>query len=317
MAGFPVAYAKGWVPVGLLLVVFLFLNQGVPAADSVEFTKDSARVTIKADGQTVLVYKYGEVPFKPYVEQFCTPSGVNVLRDAPFDHLHHHGLMFAIRVDDVNFWEERNDPGIQKTIDLAEVKTHEFGGINWTGFTSHIDWTGPKEGQVLLKEERVIEVALDKPGKASGIIWTSTFTLPEGKASATLTGANYHGLGMRFLPSMDTGGSFLNSEGKTGVEGTNDARAKWCAYTALADGKEVTVVMLDHSANPRHPAVWFTMTQAFAYLSATLNLAKEPLEIKAPESLTLRYALILGDGKIEASKITNLYNKWIALPLAK
>ncbi len=317
MDGFPVAYAKGWVPVGLLLVVFLFLSQGVPAADSVEFTKDSARVTIKADGQTVLVYKYGEVPFKPYVEQFYTPSGVNVLRDAPFDHLHHHGLMFAIRVDDVNFWEERNDPGTQKTIDLAEVKTHEFGGVNWTGFTSHIDWTGPKDGKVLLKEERVIEVALDKPGKASGITWTSTFSLPEGKDSATLTGANYHGLGMRFLPSMDTGGSFMNSEGKTGVEGTNDARAKWCAYTALADGKEVTVVMLDHSANPRHPAVWFTMTQAFAYLSATLNLAKEPLEIKAPESLTLRYALILGDGKIEASKITNLYNKWIALPLAK
>jgi hypothetical protein len=317
MACFSLSYGKDWMLKSLWTVVLVFLSQGVLAADSVEFTKDNARVTIKADGHTVLVYKYGEVPYKPYVEQFCTPSGVNVLRDAPSDHLHHHGLMFAIRVDDVNFWEERNDPGTQKTIDLTEVKTHEFGGVNWTGFTSHIDWTGPKDGKTLLKEERVIEVALDQKGKASGITWTSTFSLPEGKPSATLTGTNYHGLGMRFLPSMDTGGSFMNSEGKTGVEGTNDARANWCSYTALADGKEVTVVMLDHSSNPRHPATWFTMTQAFAYLSSTLNLAKEPFEIKAPESLTLRYALILGDGKIEASKISDLYSKWTALPLAK
>ncbi len=317
MACFSMVLGKGWIRLSFMTVILLFSSLGVLAADSVEFTKDNERVTIKDEGHTILVYKYAGVPFKPYVEQFCTPSGVNVLRDAPSDHLHHHGLMFAIRVDDVNFWEERNDPGIQKTTDLAEVKTHEFGGVNWTGFTSHINWSSSKDEKVLLKEQRLIEVAFDQKGKASGITWTSTFSLPEGKASATLTGANYHGLGMRFLPSMDTGGSFLNSDGKTGVDGTNDARAKWCSYSALADGKEVTIVLLDHSANPRHPATWFTMTQGFAYLSATLNLSKEPLELKAPESLTLRYALILADGKIEASKITDLYNKWTALPLAK
>lgn len=317
MACFPKVCSKGWFRVVLPTVLFVFLNQISFAADSVEFTKDNARVTIKADGQTVLVYKYAEVPYKPYVEQFCTPSGINVLRDAPSDHLHHHALMLAFKIDGVNFWEERNDPGVQKTIDLSEVKTHELGGIGWTGFTTHVEWTAPNGGQTLLKEERLIEVAADRKDNRNYLTWTSTFTLPEGKDVVTLTGANYHGLGMRFLPSMDTGGSFINSEGKTGVEGTNEARAKWCSYSAQADGKEVTIALLDHNANPRHPATWFTMTQAFAYLSATLNLSKEPFELRCPDSLTLRYALILGDGKIEAAKITDLHNKWIALPLAK
>ncbi len=317
MTCFPMEHGNSWFLAVLTTLLFLVVNHGVLAADIVEFSKDNSRVTIQMDGHPVMIYKYAEVPYKPYVEQFCTPSGVNVLRDAPSDHLHHHALMLAFKVDGVNYWEERNDPGSQKTIDLAEVKTHESGGIDWTGFTSHVDWIGPKEGPVLLKEERTIEVAVDKEGKASGLSWTSTFTLPEGKDVVTLTGANYHGLGMRFLPSMDTGGSFLNSEGKTGVEGTNDARAKWCSYSALADGKEVTIALLDHTANPRHPATWFTMTNAFAYLSATLNLSKEPYELRCPETLTLRYALILGEGKIEASRIDKLYTKWTALPLAK
>ena len=34
-----------------------------------------------------------------------------MVRDAPSDHLHHHGLMFAVQVNEVNFWEERGTPG--------------------------------------------------------------------------------------------------------------------------------------------------------------------------------------------------------------
>ena len=33
-------------------------------------------------------------------------TGENLLRDAPHDHLHHHALMYGIRVNGVNFWEE-------------------------------------------------------------------------------------------------------------------------------------------------------------------------------------------------------------------
>jgi hypothetical protein len=88
--------------------------------------------------------------------------------------------------------------------------------------------------------------------------------------------------------------------------------AKWCAYTAKADGKRVTVALFDGPTNPRHPNKIFTMSPPFAYLSATLNLWKEPLVLKAGETLKLNYAVALWDGDIAAAQIESLYRSWTA-----
>jgi hypothetical protein len=123
----------------------------------------------------------------------------------------------------------------------------------------------------------------------------------------TLTGSTYFGLGMRFVVSMDKGGQFVNADGKTGVSGTNNARSAWCAYSASADGKPVTVAMFDSPGNPRHPATWFTMDQGFAYLSATLDLSRQPLTIEPGKPLKLRYHVAVWDGKVDAAKIAAVY----------
>ena len=95
------------------------------------------------------------------------------------------------------------------------------------------------------------------------------------------------------------------------MEGTNDKRSAWCAYSAAADGKPVTVAMFDDPKNPRHPATWFTMDAPFAYLAATLNLSKEPLPIESAEPLTLRYAVAVWDGDVGPEKIGKLYGQLV------
>ena len=118
---------------------------------------------------------------------------------------------------------------------------------------------------------------------------------------------------MRFLTSMDSGGRFFNSTGQPGdvVRGSERlVAASWCAYTASADGKPVTVAIFDHPSNPRHPNQLFTMTPPFAYLSATLNLWKEPLTLKAGTKLKLSYAVAAWDGETSAEQIESLYDKW-------
>ena len=129
-----------------------------------------------------------------------------------------------------------------------------------------------------------------------------------------LTGSHYFGLGMRFLESLDTGGQFLNAAGQTGdtVRGSEQlVRADWCAYTAEADGKPVTIAMFGHPENLRHPTHWFTMTTPFAYLAATLNLHKEPLEVASDKPLVLHYAVAVWDGRIDKSKIDQVYRRWV------
>ncbi len=64
------------------------------------------------------MYAFATNQFKPYVRELYTLRGENVLRDAPPDHLHHHGLMYAVWVNGINFWEERGAPGFEQHVEL-------------------------------------------------------------------------------------------------------------------------------------------------------------------------------------------------------
>ena len=54
---------------------------------------------VRYKGQKILVYAFATNQFKPYVRELYTLRGENVTRDAPPDHLHHHGLMYAVYVN--------------------------------------------------------------------------------------------------------------------------------------------------------------------------------------------------------------------------
>ena len=115
----------------------------------------SAQTTVKFehDGKPVAEYRYAEVPFKPYVAQLYSPSGVAVLRDSPFDHKHHHALMFAIGADGVDFWSENDKCGRQVHKDLRSGKTE---------LVEDLDWTAP-DGRIVLREQRIIRIHTGRP----------------------------------------------------------------------------------------------------------------------------------------------------------
>ena len=303
-----------------LALLITTISYSAIADNSMSITTGENAVSINAGSQLLLRYPYKNVPFKPCVQQLFSLAGVNVLRDAPADHLHHHALMFAVKVDGVNFWEETPTAGKQlhksftdvKTDTITNVENDKRSEMRQAGFTELIDWTTSNK-ELLLKERRTIDVWQGTDLGATLLTWQSKFELPEGTESATITGSHYHGLGVRFTKSMDSAGRHLNPDGKPGTVFRGDERllrSTWCAYTANADGKPVTVAIFDHPKNPRHPATFFTMTKPFAYLSATLNLHKEPLKVVSGKPLVLRYAVAVWDGKVENDRIDKLYRRW-------
>jgi hypothetical protein len=302
------------------VTIAVLLAVGFLAVPSVSFAENPMRITTEenvvsiCEGRRVLLdYRYRDVPFKPYVQRLFSPQGVNVLRDAPADHLHHHALMFAVAVDGVNFWEEHKEAGRQVHRRLGDVKIDKPHYVPHAAFTERLDWVNPRSEELLLKERRTVEVCRLNEPEVTLLGWQSEFELPPGKESVTLTGSHYFGLGMRFVKSMDTGGEFRNASGKTGdvVRGSEQlVRSPWCAYTADANGKPVTVAMFGDPGNLRHPALWFNMTEPFAYLAATLNLHKEPLKITSDKPLVLRYAVALWDGRVENNRIDQVYRWW-------
>jgi hypothetical protein len=298
----------------LLASYFLVPSNRTIAKESMYLTMKANSVLIGQGRRTLLCYRYKDVPFKPYVQQLYSPSGINVLRDAPHDHLHHHALMYAVAVDGVNFWEEQNAPGRQLHKLFSDVGINKKGDVPEAGFVEQIDWINPRSSELLLKEHRTIKVCKLDDVKATLLSWQSSFRVPTGKKTMTLSGSHYFGLGMRFLESMDKGGEFLNVSNQAGdiIRGTElIARADWCAYIAKADGKPVTIAMFGHPENLRHPTHWFTMTAPFAYLAATLNLYKEPFEVTSDKPLALRYAVAVWDGRIGKNKIDQVYRRWV------
>ena len=83
-------------------------------------TEESSAWSIIYNGTPLLVYAFDPQKYKPYVKELRTIRGDNVLRDAPFDHLHHHALMYGIRVNGINFWEETAGNGVEKVVETTE-----------------------------------------------------------------------------------------------------------------------------------------------------------------------------------------------------
>lgn len=307
-----------WLLIIAAAILGSFSSAPFSSAGDVELTVkcEETAVTIADSGRPLLEYRRVEVPRKPYVVKLYSPSGVQVLRDAPDDHKHHHGLMFALAVDGVDFWSEDSRSGSQKsrTIDRVENAVHDNSAQ--AGFREQVMWTEPQHGKTLLVERRAIDVTLTVgPRPATLVTWRSRLSPPPGKDSVELTGSHYFGLGMRFLAAMDRGGRFFNATEAPGevVRGTERlAPARWCAYTAAVDEKPVTVAIFDHPANPRYPNKMFTMTRPFAYLSATLDLWKKPFEVTSSQPLTLYHGVAVWDGAVEPADVEKLHQSWTA-----
>ncbi len=286
---------------------------------------DVNTIWVRAGEAPVLQYRWSDVPFKPYVKELFTPAGVNVLLDAPPDHLHHHALMFACAVNNVDFWGEavgsgeghfEPQPGKQVHKELIVSKPFAGGEPRRLPFGEVLHWSRQDEKGPLLIERRSIMVHRRGEPVATLVTWESRLSVPDGREFATLSGSHYHGLGMRFIRSMDADGEFRNPENDPGVIFRGEerlSRSRWCAYTAKADGKLVTAAMFDHPDNPRHPATWFTMAKPFAYLSATIRLHEQPLKVVAGKPLVLRYGVALWDGRPEMAQIDELYKQWLVM----
>lgn len=272
-------------------------------AFSVEPGRQPIQWTISYDGRPLMVYAFEPTKFKPYVKALYTLKGDNILRDSPFDHLHHHALMYGIRVNGINFWEEVSGCGVQKPVEspAPQVGTAP-GGRPQVTIKQTIHWVAaedaflPDSAKVaLLVEQRTLALTVDPATAEVALEWRSHFQLGGKTNQVELAGANYHGLGMRFQQSLDA--LAVHSLAGTRPDLANNRQdlsaAPWAAVSFDAPGHPATLVLAGHPANARGDATYFSMLTPFAYLSATQGLDKEPLVYKAGESFDLNYLVLL------------------------
>jgi hypothetical protein len=214
-------------------------------------------------------------PFKCYLHPLNTPKGYPISLRSPPDHKHHKGLMFGLRTQQVNFWEEYGTkPG-----ELVGRQHHTgfastvFAG-DQVGFKESISWKA-EDGSLLFLEHRTIHCATE----AGRFTWTWISDL-QAQQHLTLTISqwsipdrhgrlvNYHGLGLRFSRDFaGTGGDELLLDGKPvsirDALGEQPDEVQFLG--SLASTMPVKKAGVSLSAQPRTGL--FVMREPFAFVS--------------------------------------------------
>lgn len=288
-------------------------------------------------GRMLARYERGARGLKPYLASWLGADGVELLRDAPADHEHHHGLMFALGVDDVDFWGERyaDVPGRQVERTSLTCGVRVADAVASESFVQVLEWLDPRDDSVRLVERRELELELEPlgPGDSNGpraatarlepwtLTWRSRLAPGPGRERVRLWGRPYFGLGLRLAAPFDHVARFVHSDGTESELVRGDERltlGRWCAITADVAGTPRTLALFASPTNPRATR-FFTMAEPFAYLAATLDLAREPVEptrgalwLTRDAPLGLTYALCVWERDVTPHEIDQHYAEWTA-----
>jgi Family of unknown function (DUF6807) len=309
-----------WMATVGLLVALVHSSAAANLPVAIASNAERGELVITYKGQKLLVYAFATNQFKPYVRELYTLRGENVLRDAVPDHPHHHGLMYGICVNGTNFWEEQLLPGVEKHVEMPMQLAHtDSKGVPTAHFIEVIHWLAPTNRNAadslkasLLQEQRTITLTVEEKSQEIGLRWESQFRVGPKAGKLTLQGATYHGLGLRLPESFNHVATFQNSANHpyTGQNTQNVIPAQWTSVSGKMDGHEVMLAMFGRPDNARGNAGFFTMTEPFAYLSATQLLDKKPLEYAAGDEFNLSYLLTVYSENKPAQFIRQRCDLW-------
>jgi hypothetical protein len=305
------------------LVFTLCASAGQPAGaarivETVDHEKGRLEWIYK--GKKLLTYAFASHQFKPYVQSLFTLEGDDVLRDAPADHLHHHALMYAIRVNGVNFWEERDKPGHERPVRLLSHSTGTTSaGLPQATFTHLIHWVRDEDHALadtapaaLLIERRTLTLVADEARKEIALRWNAKFEAGPAADRVNLHGSDYNGLGLRLPAAWDRMAGHLNSENTAySKEHRGDVTpARWGAIRHTLDGREITVALFGHPAN-RGTTSFFSMRDPFAYLAVTQNLSKAPIEYARGDKFGIDYLVVVSSHRASHEQLDGRYARWV------
>jgi hypothetical protein len=310
-------------PTAAGLALLLVLACSAAAAEppiSIDSKVDVGQLVVNCKGRKLLVYAFATNQFKPYVRELYTLRGENVLRDSPPDHQHHHGLMYAVYVNGINFWEERDAPGIEKHVELPlHTARIDADGTPVGSFTEIIHWLAPTNktasdtlAAALLIEQRTLTVTVDEKNQEVALLWVSAFQVGPNAGKVTIHGPNYDGLGLRLPESFNHVAKFQNSADQpyTGQNSQNVIAARWTSVTGVMDGRDVMLVLCGRPDNARGDGFFFSMLDPFAYLSATQGVDKKPLEYSAGDKFNLSYLLTVHSENKPPEFVRQRYERW-------
>lgn len=309
------------------------------------------RVDVLIDGKPFTSYIWPDSLKKPVLFPLRSAGGTIVTRGYPLeprpgervDHPHQVGLWFNYGdVNGLDFWN--NSDAIKpedrpKMGAIRHVKVVRSSSGNESGeLEVRMDWIAPS-GQVLLEEDTTF---IFKGG--AGVRSIDRITKLTALNNRVLFKDNKEGvLGMRVARALEqpadkaevftdssgkpTAVPVLDNKGVTGVYTSSEGlkgdavwgtRGRWTMLSGKLEGGDVTLAILDHSANPGYPTYWHARgyglfaanplgQKALSNSKDELNFALEP-----KQSVTFRHRILILSGPTTQEQVESQHKRFIA-----
>jgi hypothetical protein len=309
------------------------------------------RIDIAIDGKPFTSYIYPSTIKKPVLYPLRTAHGTLVTRGFPLDprkgervdHPHHVGLWFNHGdVNGLDFWNNSDDIGADRAPKMGTIVHRRVVGMKNGAERGELrvesDWRAA-DGAVLLREEtqfvfsggtdtRSIDRITRLIAREQRVVFRDnkegTIGLRVARAleqpSTTpeiFTDASGNATKVPVLDNTGVTGTYTSSEGLKGdaVWGT---RGRWVTLHGTVDAEPVTLVMLDHPANPNAPTYWHARGYG---LFAANPLGRKVFDEKQPEvqlvlapgdSVVFRHRLLILTGAPSTHGIESSYGAFAA-----
>jgi Methane oxygenase PmoA len=329
----------------------LFSTNTLFAQEMIGITRvaGSQTIVIKAGEDPFTEFIYPDSLAKPVLYPIFAPDGQVITRGFPLrprrgeptDHPHHLGLWFNYEnVNGLDFWnnsyaipaEKRQGYGWIRTDSILEIRGGKKGILRYSA-----DWTD-QQRNILLKELTTLVFSADHEQRIIDRMTTLTaiqdIALPDAKDGL---------MGLRVtrelqIPSNAPGeyvddkgnitkvaagndpvinGNYLTSEGRQG-DSAWSTRGNWCLLYGKVGKDTISIVMIDHPANPGYPTYWHARgyglfaanplgQKIFSKGERSLNFS-----LKKGQSVIFRYRIVIaaGAGRLSTARIGRLADEF-------
>ncbi len=306
-------------------------------------------VTVGGQPFTSYIYadKY-ETLKKPVLYPVRTAKGTEITRGYPLnprkgernDHPHHAGYWLTYGdVNGIDFWGNSSAMPKERAAELGHIKTTSIkkieSGAGQGLLEVTADWLNNDDKPILKEDTKFIFHAADNRRCIDRI---TTLTAQdevvhfndtkEGMLGIRVAHELEHPSDKPVKLSNDKGdieivepdnqnvsGHYLNSEGIEGLD-TWGKRAKWNTLYGKINGEDVAVAIFDHPDNVGYPTYWhsrgYGLFAANPFGAKTFTKGEKEMNftLEPGQSVTLKYRLVVIDGKPSKADIEKAWQKW-------
>lgn len=306
-----------------------------PESHPVQLKKDHQDLSLIENGKQVLKYRFG-ISYPPdtvstlykrsgFIHPLWSPGGEVLTRIQAPDHYHHYGIWgpwTKTTVDGraVDFWNLNSGEG---TVRFAGFLSEAEGAV-FSGFAAlqqHIDFGAKGEDQIAMNE--ILDVRVWNIGDGVWMVdYTTSINSPL-KNGIMLDAYRYGGgVGFRATEKWHKDNcTVLTSDNKTRKD-ADGSFARWCIVegeSAVKEGRS-GILFLSHPSNRMHPEpmrVWpldANGGRGDMYFEF-VPIRHVDWKIDPKKNYTLKYRLVVFDGKMDAATAEMYWNSFANNPV--